>query len=71
MAHPQSRARFARIREYVELARAVDATAPDRLELLERHRITVQARLTTMGGYSWVVSVAAGDRLGAVSKGGA
>jgi DNA-binding transcriptional MerR regulator len=39
---------IARVREYVELVRAGDATTLDRLELLQRHRITVQAQLEEM-----------------------
>ncbi len=39
---------IARVREYVELVRAGAATTPDRLELLARHRITVQAQLEEM-----------------------
>lgn len=36
---------IARVREYVELARAGDATSEDRMELLLRHRIAVVAQL--------------------------
>lgn len=36
---------IARIREYVELVRAGEATTADRLELLLRHRISVLAQL--------------------------
>ena len=39
---------IARVREYAELVRAGDATTRDRLELLQRHRITVQAQLEEM-----------------------
>ena len=39
---------IARVREYAELVRAGDATTLDRLELLQRHRITVQAQLEEM-----------------------
>lgn len=35
----------ARVREYVDLVRAGDATMPERLELLLRHRLAVQAEL--------------------------
>ena len=39
---------IARVREYAELVRAGDATTLDRLELLQRHRITLQAQLEEM-----------------------
>jgi DNA-binding transcriptional MerR regulator len=39
---------IARVRQYVELARAGEATIPDRLELLLIHRITVAAQLAEM-----------------------
>ncbi|MBA3019537.1 MAG: MerR family transcriptional regulator [Propionicimonas sp.] len=39
---------IARVREYVELVRAGNVTTPERLELLQRHRITVQAQLEEM-----------------------
>jgi DNA-binding transcriptional MerR regulator len=39
---------IARVRQYVELARAGESTIPDRLELLLIHRITVAAQLAEM-----------------------
>ena len=39
---------IARAREYVELVRGGDATTPDRLEMLLRHRIAVVAQLDEM-----------------------
>lgn len=36
---------IAQVREYVELVRAGEATTAHRLELLQRHRIAVQAQL--------------------------
>jgi DNA-binding transcriptional MerR regulator len=37
-----------KVREYADLARRGDATRADRLELLQRHRITVSAQLAEM-----------------------
>ena len=37
-----------KVREYAELARRGDGTRADRLELLQRHRITVAAQLAQM-----------------------
>jgi DNA-binding transcriptional MerR regulator len=42
------RSTIARVRQYVELARAGESTIPDRLELLLIHRITVAAQLAEM-----------------------
>jgi len=39
---------IARIRDYADLARQGDASRADRLELLQRHRITVAAQLESM-----------------------
>ncbi|MEJ3405964.1 MerR family transcriptional regulator [Rathayibacter sp. YIM 133350] len=39
---------IARVRDYVELVRGGDATNPERLELLLRHRIAVAAQLAEM-----------------------
>lgn len=39
---------IARVRQYVELARAGESTIPERLELLLIHRITVAAQLDEM-----------------------
>jgi DNA-binding transcriptional MerR regulator len=39
---------IARIRDYAELVKKGDASFADRLELLQRHRITVAARLESM-----------------------
>ncbi|MHC5796111.1 MerR family transcriptional regulator [Lacisediminihabitans sp. FW035] len=39
---------IARLRQYVDLARAGESTIPDRLELLLLHRISVSAQLAVM-----------------------
>jgi DNA-binding transcriptional MerR regulator len=39
---------IAQVREYAELARRGEDTTPERLELLQRHRITVGAQLADM-----------------------
>lgn len=39
---------ISKVREYADLARSGDGTRADRLELLQRHRITVVAQLAEM-----------------------
>jgi DNA-binding transcriptional MerR regulator len=39
---------ISRVREYVDLVRAGNATTADRLALLQQHRVTVQAQLEAM-----------------------